>query len=65
MSEHLEMMHALLANATATIAAAYFLLAVADAEEAEPHVQYRERVYAYELYQELRLRCPGWRYSLG
>jgi hypothetical protein len=65
MKEHIEMMRALLADATAAIATAYFVLAVADAEGGEPHVHYRERVYAYELYHQLRLRWPGWPYSLG
>ena len=36
MREHIDMMRALLANATAAIAAPYFLLAVADAEGGEP-----------------------------
>lgn len=56
----------LLAEATAGIGRDYFLLPVADAEGGEPIMQYRERVYAYELYHQLRSRWPAeWEYSLA
>jgi hypothetical protein len=38
---------------------------VADAEGGEPLIQYRERVYAYELYHQLRCIWPAWPYSLA
>ena len=41
------------------------MLPVADAEGGEPLIQYRERVYAYELYHRLRCIWPRWQYSLG
>lgn len=41
------------------------LLPVADLHGGEPLIQSRERVYAYELYRQLRSRWPAWEYSLG
>jgi hypothetical protein len=61
----LERLRDLLAAATADIAPEYFLLPVADADGGEPLVEYRERVYAYELYHQLRQGWPDWPYSLG
>jgi hypothetical protein len=66
MSEHVRRFRGLLAEATAAIGREYFLLPVANVEGREPIEQYRERVYAYELYHQLRSRWPGeWPYSLG
>jgi hypothetical protein len=66
MRQDLDLLRNLLANATARIAPEYFLLPVADAEGGEPLVQYRERVYAYELYHQLRQTWPDhWPYSLA
>lgn len=66
MREHLRRIPRLIAEATAAITHEYFLLPVADAEGGEPMMQYRERVYAYELYHQLRLRWPeAWPYSLA
>lgn len=58
-------MRRLLSEATAGVSRDYFMMPVADAHGGEPLNQYRERVYAYELYHQLRLRWPDWRYSLG
>jgi hypothetical protein len=66
MKEDIELFRHLLADATAAITQDYFLLPVADAEGGEPLLQYRERVYAYELYHQLRLIWPeGWPYTLA
>jgi hypothetical protein len=66
MREDMVRMRALLAEATATIALEYFLLPVAAAEGGRPLDRYRERVYAYELYHQLRAHWPhDWPYSLG
>jgi hypothetical protein len=65
LGENLGRFKDLLAEASAAIDQNYFLLPVADAEGGEPIVQYRERVYAYELYHQLRSRWPFWPYSLG
>lgn len=66
MRRDLDLLRNLLADATARIAPAYFLLPVADVEGGEPLVQYRERVYAYELYHQLRQTWPDhWPYSLA
>jgi hypothetical protein len=66
MRQDLDLLRSLLANATARIAPDYFLLPVADVDGGEPLVQYRERVYAYELYHQLRLTWPDqWPYSLA
>jgi hypothetical protein len=66
MREDMERMRALIAEATAAIAHEYFLLPVAAAEGRQPLEQYRERVYAYELYHQLRAHWPhDWPYSLG
>lgn len=55
----------LIREATSKISPEYFLLPVADFHGGEPLIQYRERVYAYELYHQLRSRWPDWQYSLG
>lgn len=56
----------LLSEATEAIGRDYFLLPVANADGGDPIVQYRERVYAYELYHQLRVRWPrDWAYSLA
>lgn len=55
----------LLQEATARLSGEYFMLPVADAEGGEPLIQYRERVYAYELYHQLRASWPDWPYSLA
>jgi len=66
MRQDLDLLRSLLANATARIAPEYFLLSVADAEGGGPLVQYRERVYAYELYHQFRQTWPDhWPYSLA
>ena len=61
----LEIFLGVLAEATSGVPKGYFLLPIADTNGGAPFVQYRERVYAYELYHQLRLRWPGWQYSLG
>ena len=62
----LQQLQRLLAEATAAIAPDYFLLPVANAGDAEPLLRYRERVYAYELYHQLRSNWPdAWPYSLA
>jgi hypothetical protein len=64
--EDVELFFTLLSTATAAISPAYFLLPVADGEGGEPLVLYRERVYAYELYHQLRSIWPdNWQYSLA
>jgi hypothetical protein len=56
----------LLDDATKSIASDYFLQQVAPGEGEAPPIRYRERVYAHELYHQLRRRWPqGWEYSLG
>lgn len=65
MQEDLQEFRRLLRCATAAIDGQYFTLPVADADGDDPLLQYRERVYAYELYHQLRSRWPNWRYSLG
>ncbi len=66
MREDMMRMRALLAEASATIAREYFLLPVAAAAGGQPLEQYRERVYAYELYHQLRAHWPqDWPYSLA
>lgn len=56
----------LLRAATAAIAPEYFLLPVATPEGETLLHQYRERVYAYELYHQLRSQWPSkWPYSLA
>jgi len=66
MERHLTKLRDLLAAATAAIQPDYFLLPVADGQGGQPIYQYRERVYAYELYHQLRVRWPDdWPYSLG
>jgi hypothetical protein len=66
MTEDIELFRDLITNATASITPDYFLLPVADAEGGEPLLQYRERVYAYELYHQLRRIWPEhWQYTLA
>ena len=60
-----ENLRRLLADATAAIGQDYFMLPIADAKGGKPILRYRERVYAYELYHQLRCRWPAWSYSLG
>ena len=64
MSESAECFRRLLVDAPAAIDSAYFLLPVAYVDGGSVE-QYRERVYAYELYHQLRARWPHWPYSLG
>ena len=49
----------LLRAATSAIAAEYFLLPVAVPPGGVPRSDFRERVYAYELYHQLRCRWPA------
>lgn len=63
--EDVDRFRALLSHATGSVGRDYFILPVADAEGGEPLIQYRERVYAYELYHRLRCVWPDWPYSLG
>jgi hypothetical protein len=66
MEEDIELFRGLIALATAGITPDYFLLPVADAEGGEPLLLYRERVYAYELYHQLRRIWPeDWLYTLA
>ena len=65
MEKDLTLLRRLMSEAVAHIVQEYFLLPVADAQGGEPLTQYRERVYAYELYHQLRSRWPAWQYSLG
>ncbi len=46
-------------EATSQVARLYFQLPVADADAV-----YRERVYCYELYHQLRRKWENWKYSL-
>ena len=64
-AEHVDRFRELLSQATGAIEEDYFMLPVADAEGGEPLIQYRERVYAYELYHRLRCIWPQWQYSLS
>lgn len=64
-AEDVEQFRGLLTATTAAVTEDYFLLPVADAEGGEGLVKYRERVYAYELYHQLRTQWPQWRYSLA
>lgn len=61
----LDCMRHLLREATMRLSREYFMLPVADAEGGEPLIRYRERVYAYELYHQLRSIWPDWPYSLA
>lgn len=61
----LQQMRQLIAEASTAISPDYFMLPVAGSEGGEQLVQYRERVYAYELYHQLRQRWPAWDYSLA
>ena len=54
-----------LAGATAAIADEYFLLPGANHDGRATLVKYRERVYAYELYHQLRCNWQRWPFSLG
>jgi hypothetical protein len=63
--EDLDMFCDLLVGATSRIGNDYFMLPVPDNDGGEPLTEYRERVYAYELYHQLRSVWPNWRYSLG
>ena len=66
MQQDVELFRSLIVDATARMTSEYFLLPVASADPSDALVQYRERVYAYELYHQLRLRWPAnWAYSLG
>jgi hypothetical protein len=60
MKEDFEIFKAMLQRAAANIGHPYFLLPVAGA--AEPI--YRERVYCYELYHQLRVIWKEWDFSL-
>lgn len=63
--EDVDLFRMLLSFATGAIGRDYFMLPVADTKGREPLIQYRERVYAYELYHRLRCLWPYWPYSLG
>ncbi len=63
--EDLIQLRELISGAARDVAPDYFMLPVADLQGGEPLIQYRERVYAYELYHQLRSRWPAWEYSLG
>ena len=63
--EEIDRFRELLSHATGSVGRNYFMLPVADGAGGEPLVQYRERVYAYELYHCLRCVWPDWPYSLG
>jgi hypothetical protein len=64
--EDVKLFFTLLSAATAAVSPAYFLLPVADGDGGEPLVVCRERVYAYELYHQLRSIWPVyWPYSLA
>jgi hypothetical protein len=63
--EDIDRFRELLSHATGSVGRNYFMLPVADAAGGEPLLQYRERVYAYELYHCLRCVWPDWPYSLG
>ena len=54
MKEHPRYLRASLTAATAAVGSEYFLLPVARADGGEPLLLYRERVYSYELYHQLR-----------
>jgi hypothetical protein len=63
--EDVQLFRQRLMRATNCIAPDYFLLPVANKEDHPPVHAYRERVYAYELYHQLRVRWPRWHYSLA
>ncbi|MBI4184527.1 MAG: hypothetical protein HY521_11065 [Proteobacteria bacterium] len=65
MNGDLHQLHDLIRKATAAITGDYFLPPVAAATGEPPLLIYRERVYAYELYHQLRDRWPRWPYSLA
>jgi hypothetical protein len=65
MREDLGRVPPLIAQATEALAAPYFLLPIADALGGAPLMAYRERVYAYELYHQLRQNWPDWPYMLS
>ena len=60
MEAALQHLHALLDAAAPRVGPDHFLLPVADA-----HAVYRERVYCYELYHQLRCLWDGFPFSLG
>jgi hypothetical protein len=60
MERELQALEEIIAAASATVAPEYFQLPVADADSV-----YRERVYAYELYHQLRCVWGHFPFSLG
>jgi hypothetical protein len=67
MNHALKLFRNALADATSAVVQDYFLFPVARRGSKEPLETYRERVYSYELYHQLRLIWP-WKagpYSLG
>lgn len=64
-ADDVESFRHILTIATERVGEQYFLLPVADQDGGAPIIQYRERVYSYELYHQLRLAWPTWGYSLG
>ena len=60
MKRELEHLLEMIDVATSRVTAEYFQLPVADADAV-----YRERVYCYELYHQLRSRWDGFPFSLG
>jgi hypothetical protein len=63
--EDVQRVKELLAEATAKIDPDYFLLPFANVAGEAPIFHYREGVYAYQLYHQLRVLWPTWDYSLG
>src|SRR5579862_1907693 len=61
MEEEFEIFQMMVAEAASRITAAYFQLPVAEL----PDAIYRERVYCYELYHQLRVDWNGFGFSLG
>lgn len=61
MQEEFEIFERMLSEAASRVDALYFQLPVAQLADAI----YRERVYCYELYHQLRIRWNGFAFSLG
>lgn len=57
----LDVFESILLDATASVSTEYMQLPVAGAEDPA----YRERVYCYELYHQMRSRWPNWPFSLA
>jgi hypothetical protein len=61
MQEEFEIFQTMVATAASRVTRLYFQLPVAQLEDAV----YRERVYCYELYHQLRVEWNGFDFSLG